>query len=105
MSITLINTTKRMKVYNLPHESFCKALGGCKCTILAGRDNKRLCSSISIPAGAFIENMPDAIMEIAEVIRDLKSGNLRAHRVATPAAATITNNRKANNGNKRKKTR
>ena len=31
MSVTLINTTRRMKVINLPHATYCEARGSCAC--------------------------------------------------------------------------
>ena len=55
MTMTLINKTGRMKVYNLPHKTYCAALGKCACTLLPGRNSARVCASLTLPADAEVE--------------------------------------------------
>lgn len=87
-TITLINTTRRMKVYNLPHNTYCKALGRCACTRLPGREGRRVCASITLPAGGFVNELPKAVFEVAEIHSDLKSGLIRAHQISQPEKKT-----------------
>jgi hypothetical protein len=87
-TLTLINTTRRMKIYNLPHDTYCSALGRCACTRLDGRQARLICASITIPAGGFVNELPKAVFEVAEIQRDLKVGHLRAHHITQPEKKT-----------------
>ena len=86
--LTLINTTRRMKIYNLPHDTYCKALGRCACTRLSGRGGRLVCASITLPAGGFVNDLPKAVFEVAEIQRDLNSGLIRAHQISQPEKKT-----------------
>jgi len=100
-NITLMNTARRMKVYNLPHHTYCKALGRCACTPLPGRDGRKVCASITLPAGGVLESLPEAVLEVADVLRDLCAGLLRAHSIpASPRKKTTTRKAKSS-GRKR----
>ena len=77
-----------MKIYNLPHDTYCKALGHCACTRLAGRKEQLVCASITLPAGGFVNELPKAVFEVVEIQRDLKSGHLRAHQISQPEKKT-----------------
>ena len=101
MSITLLNTARRMKVYNLPHHTYCKALGRCGCRPLPGRDGRRACTSITLPAGGVLEDLPDAVLEVADVLRDLRAGVLRAHSFAERPRKTTTTRKARGGGRKR----
>jgi hypothetical protein len=87
MTITLINRTGRMKVYNLPHKTYCKALGECACTKLPGRNAGLVCASLTLAAGVEVEGVPDAVLHVAEITKDIKSGGLRVKRAR---AATVS---------------
>ena len=101
MTITLLNTARRMKVYNLPHHTYCRALGRCACTPLPGRDGRRACASITLPAGSVIEDLPEAVLDVADVLRDFCAGILRAHSIqATPRKKTTS--RKARAGGRKR---
>jgi hypothetical protein len=85
LTITLINKTKRMKTYNLPHETYCKALGRCACTKLPGRGGRSICASLTLPAGGLVYLLFEAVLEVADIIRDLRAGRLEAKREARQA--------------------
>lgn len=82
MTITLINTTKRMKVINLPHDIYCAAAGKCACTAAAGRDGRRIGSSLTLPAGSITPGLDEAVLLEPEVARDVRAGELRVRREA-----------------------
>ena len=90
-----------MKVYNLPHDTYCKALGRCACTRFQG---KRVCSSLTIPAGGFQKELPEAVLYVAEVLRDVGTGVLRANRISNKEKKT-TPTRKSKSGSGRKRKR
>ena len=81
MTVTLINATRRMKVLNLPHESYCAALGTCACT-----DNGagRVASSLTLAAGASATGLDDAVLAVPDVVTEVRSGELRVRREAPP---------------------
>lgn len=77
MNVTLINTTRRMKVLNLPHEVYCAALGRCACTRQPGRDGRCIPASLTLPALAEVSGLDGAVLKLPEVERALRSGELR----------------------------
>ena len=87
MSVTLINTTRRMVVLNLPHESYCKALGRCACTPHPLRENATVASSLTIPAGQAVADLPEAVLSAPEVDRAVHAGELRVEQSPAPGPA------------------
>ena len=90
MTITLINTTRRMKVINLPHEVYCAATGRCVCVAAPGRDKRRIAASLTLPAGSITPGLDEAVLLVPEVARDMRAGELRVRREA-PAPKNNTN--------------
>ena len=86
MTVMLKNTAGRMKVFNLPHDPFCLRAGTCACAELPGRPPRRLASSLTLPAGAEASGLPDAVLELPEVARAVRAGELRVRREAAPAS-------------------
>ena len=80
MSVTIVNNTRRMKVFNLTHASYCDALGRCACTILPGRAKRRVATSLTIPAGGEFKGLADAVLAVPEIARAVKAGQLTAKR-------------------------
>jgi hypothetical protein len=92
MSIVIKNMERRMRVINLPHETFCKAAGKCSCTretvTTVVHDSKtgerspvsrvkRIPASLTILGLEAREGLPDAVLEVPEVKRALRAGRLR----------------------------
>jgi hypothetical protein len=71
----LINKTNRMKVIPLPHHSYCTALGRCMCIQLPGM-KKKVATSLTIPAGGISKDMPNAVLNVAQVARLLRQQKL-----------------------------
>ena len=82
MTVTLINTTRRMKVINLPHASYCEALGTCACT--AGRGDRLTASSLTLCAGSTTLGLHEAVLQLPDVARDIRAGELRVRRDVSP---------------------
>ena len=101
MTITLINATRRMKILNLPHETYCAALGACACVEVGGR---RLASSLTLAAGTSTPDLDDAVLWLPDVARDIRAGELRVRREAPPQKPT-NRSRKASRRTGRKKAR
>jgi hypothetical protein len=80
MSVALTNTTHRIKVINLPHTSYCAALGQCACQTLPDRKEARVASSLTLPAGATIEGLSDAVLSVPGIARDIRAGEIRVQR-------------------------
>ena len=90
MTITIINTTRRMKVINLPHDIYCAAAGKCACTPASGRAGRRIASSLTLPAGTATSGIDEAVLLVPEVARDVRAGDLRVRR-EVPAPKNNTN--------------
>lgn len=80
MTITLINRTGRMKIYNLPHRTYCKALGKCACTKLPGRNAGQVCASLTLASGVEVDGVPETVLQVKEIAKDISSGGLRVKR-------------------------
>lgn len=80
MTITLINKTRRMRVYNLSHDSYCQALGQCACTRLPTRNTMYVCASLTLPANARVSGIQEAALQVPEIARDIKVGSLAVTR-------------------------
>jgi hypothetical protein len=86
--IALTNLSGRIKSFDLPHETYCKARGDCACTLLPGKEQRRICASITIPAGKSLRNLPDAVLEVPAVRRAIKAGllSVKKEKKAEPKA-------------------
>ncbi len=73
MTVTLINSTNRMRVFNLPHGTYCEALGKCTCTVLPGREKRRVPSSLTLPGKSKIKNLPEAVLAAPDVAKAVKA--------------------------------
>lgn len=102
MTITLINATRRMKVINLPHASYCEALGHCACA--AGNSGKPTAASLTLPAGSRSAGIHDAVLQLPDVARDIRAGELRVRREVPPPQPK-SRSRKAPRRTGRKKAR
>ena len=87
MTITLINRTGRMKVYNLPHQTYCKPLGKCACTKLPGRNSGQVCASLTLASGVEVDGVPEAVLQVKEISKDISSGALRVKRTRNASIA------------------
>ena len=109
MSVTLINTTRRMKVINLPHATYCEARGMCACQT---RGAQRLAAAITLPAQGSATGLDDAVLGVPAVARAVRVGELRVQHEAkageppSPTDPTPkTRSRKATRRTGRKKAR
>jgi len=78
--ISLTNTTRRMKVFVLPHAEYCKALGRCACVELPGKKKRRVPSSLTIPAGAKADELSQAVLVVKRVAQAVRQGELTVGR-------------------------
>lgn len=78
MSVTLTNTSGRLRVFILPHDTYCQALGGCDCGFTLGRPVRRLPTSVTLPVGIAVRDLPDAVLAIAEIGTAIRRGELLA---------------------------
>ncbi len=88
----LINKTNRMKVIVLPHQVYCAALGRCECMRLPGMKNK-VAASLTIPAGMTSGELPDELLQVSQVQKGLKRGELEV------AAAEVKKNKSKSSRN------
>ena len=87
MTVTITNASGRMKAFDLLHDVYCEASGACACSMLGGRNSRRIPSSLTIPTGAAVENLPDAVLRVPEVARAITRGELRVQRKREAAEA------------------
>ncbi len=80
MTVKITNSSGRMKVFNLTHDAYCEASSECACTMVGGRNSRRIPSSLTIPTGAVIMNLPDAVLRVPEIARSIALGELRVQR-------------------------
>ena len=96
MTVTLVNNTRRMQVFNLPHDLYCAALGRCECRMPATpkarplgtaaqvggavRTRRRVCPSLTFAAGATQGGLPDAVLAAPEVDRAVRAGFVTVRR-------------------------
>jgi hypothetical protein len=71
----LINKTNRMMVIPLPHHLYCEVLGRCMCIQLPGM-KRNVATSLTIPAGGTSKDIPDAVLNVAQVARLLRQQKL-----------------------------
>ena len=82
MSITLTNRSRRMRVFVLPHDSYCETRGDCSCTKIGGR---RLATSLTLPAGSVTPDLDEAVLAVPDIILAAAAGELRVRRQIPPA--------------------
>lgn len=102
MTITLVNATRRMKTINLPHASYCEALGTCACT--TGHGDRLTAASLTLCAGSTTPGLPEAVLQLPDVARDIRAGELRVRR-EVPAPQPKSRPRKASRRAGHKKAR
>lgn len=105
MAITLESKTRQMQVFNLPHEIYCEAAGHCRCaeqrvtTVvddpLTGERTprsvvRRIPASLTLLAGARVEGLDEAVLQVAEIRTAITRGALRVHTEPVPVAAAGT---------------
>ena len=76
MSISLTNTSRRCLVFVLTHDAFCVASGRCRCAVGA----RRVPTSLTLAAGATVDELDEAVLAVPEVIRAIRDGALAANR-------------------------
>ena len=94
--IEIINKSKSMKVFNLPHDEYCAKLGKCSCTIkklqrlvmdAAGDkhirvEQKRIPDSLRIPSGQTIKG-PKELLWVKAIKKALDNGEIKIKRIET----------------------
>ncbi len=81
MSVKLMNQSKRMQVFLLPHDEYCGPAGACNCVFR--NDGVRLAGSLTIPVGAVVSDLPDAILAVTSVARAMGESTIRAERFSS----------------------
>ena len=97
MTVSLTNTSGRCLVFVLAHETYCEALGECRCEVEQGRRARRTPKSLTLASGVTTRVLDDAVLAIPEVVRAVKRGELTVKRYvpepprpAATSAPTIT---------------
>ena len=80
MTVSLTNTSGRCLVFVLAHETYCQALGECRCEVEQGRRARRTAKSLTLASGLTSPALDDAVLTIREVVRAVKRGNLSVKR-------------------------
>ena len=73
MSVTLTNKGRRMRVFVLPHETYCAALGSCACVVFPGREPRSAPSSLTLPAESVVRGLSDAVLQVPEIARAVRA--------------------------------
>lgn len=87
MTVTLVNRSGRCLGLNLPHEDVCSC-GQCFCATTPGRRPRRICLSLSLPAGHALAGLPEAYLAAREVRALVSRGELEVHRHQPKIPAT-----------------
>jgi hypothetical protein len=64
----------------LAHETYCQALGECRCEVEQGRRARRTAKSLTLASGLTSPALDDAVLTIPEVVRAVKRGDLSVKR-------------------------
>jgi hypothetical protein len=48
--------------------------------VLPGRNGARVCASLTLASGAEVNGVPEAILQVREIAKDVSSGGLRVKR-------------------------
>ena len=91
-TVSLTNTTKRMAVFVLTHDEYCANVGRCACRLVQMGRTRRLPSSLTVPAEATAEALPEAVLQVKTVQAAVRSGALkvtveRARKRSAPQAS------------------
>ena len=90
MTVSLTNTSRRMRAFTLPHETYCQARGQCACSQSSGRAPRRLASSLTLAADTACANLDDAVVAVPDIARAIRAGELRLEREPPSPAKTTT---------------
>ena len=82
MTVSLTNTSGRCLVFVLAHETYCQALGDCRCEVEQGRRARRTAKSLTLASGLTSPALDDAVLSIPDVVRAVKRGDLAVKRHA-----------------------
>ena len=80
MTVSLTNTSGRCLVFVLAHETYCQALGECRCEVEQGRRARRTARSLTLASEVTSPALDDAVLTIPEVVRAVKRGDLSVKR-------------------------
>ena len=80
MTVSLTNTIGRCLVFVLAHETYCQALGECRCEVEQGRRARRTAKSLTLASGVTSPALDDAVLTVPEVVRAVKRGDLSVKR-------------------------
>lgn len=80
MTVSLTNTSGRCLVFVLAHETYCQALGECRCEVEQGRRARRTATSLTLASGVTSPALDDAVLTIPDVVRAVKRGDLAVKR-------------------------
>ena len=80
MTVSLTNTSGRCLVFVLAHETYCKALGECRCDIEPGRRARRTARSLTLATDVTSPALDDAVLTIPDVVRAVKRGDVSVKR-------------------------
>ena len=91
MTVSLTNTSGRCLVFVLAHETYCQALGECRCEVEEGRRARRTAKSLTLASGVTSPALDDAVLTIPDVVRAVKRGDLavKRHVPELPKAAVV----------------
>lgn len=82
MSVSLINTTRRLAVFILTHGDYCAALGRCVCD--RRRDGALLPGALTLPASSRASDLPAAVLTLPMVQAAVRAGTLRVEHMPSP---------------------
>ena len=91
MTVSLTNTSGRCLVFVLAHETYCQALGDCRCEVEQGRRARRTAKSLTLASGVTSPALDDAVLTIPEVVRAVRRGDLsvKRHALELPKPALV----------------
>lgn len=91
MTVSLTNTSARCLVFVLAHETYCQALGDCRCEVEQGRRARRTAKSLTLASGVTSPALDDAVLTIPEVVRAVRRGDLsvKRHALELPKPALV----------------
>jgi hypothetical protein len=96
-----------MKIFVLPHETYCEALGRCACERTKGLKPRRIPTSITLPAESTTTGFEDAVLLVSDIVKAVRAGELIVRRelpmtsvepATTAAKAASTKKRKSAGG-------
>lgn len=84
MSVTLENSSGRMLVFVLDHETYCSARQKCACDDRGSRKPRVPCS-LTLPAGSRTSGVDEAVLGVGAIRRAIRAGSV----IATPEPAVM----------------